>query len=321
MGCIVLEFLIWLLYGNTMIEKLYAELRGSTQHDCQYFEFIEDGPGTKASVHRVAQQWMDHIQTHDPECKENSAIKDLLNLVRTKLLVVELPPRRKSAMGGGFSTLPTLALPDTDNDRRYYRATAEVLRDSLKGITDKFTNQHYLFSGKSRDHVRLPSIDSRKLLSTGDALKKETNMALKLANPESSLTANFNNVKITNDDYSLPPRDQWQFPVDEKFAAKVLSRLGVETFRPSSSFSATLCSQCEKYNFWRGGFSMEIRTGDLLERSQDCDFCQMLWDAHKRGGRLKSTRVRFERDESTLRISGDKSLPALLFLRSPGEHY
>jgi hypothetical protein len=318
MGCIIFEFTIWLLYGDNMIKKLHQELK---EHNYQYFERSEDESGTRANVHTVVCQWMHHIETHDPECKPGSAISDLLKLVRAKLLVVDLPPRRGSVVGGNFSTVPALALPDNNDEVRAYRATAKVLRDSLKEIVDKLADQSYAFTGKPREHVILPGGKSSELLLVSKTSRKEANSASGLKYPRANLAVKHHNSNITNGEYSLPPLDQWQFPVDEVFARKTLVQLGAETFRPHGSSPATLCDRCQGYQFWRGGFYIEVKAQDLLEgRSKGCGLCQMFWDVHKNGDNLKRIKIRFERNGSTLRIMPDSHpLPVLSILGSPGK--
>ncbi|KAI0199922.1 HET-domain-containing protein [Astrocystis sublimbata] len=315
MGCIIFEFVIWLLYGHTMIDKLYDELGDSNQSAFHYFEKLQsdDGPGTKIDVHRVASSWIDHIQKHDPECKGNSALADLLNLVKEKLLVVDLPPRRPSAIGKILSAGPVLRMPHENNERRHYRATAETLRDSLKAIVDKLVQENYTFTGNSRESVLEPG--TRKLILT-DNTRRHSNEASGLLNPKMEANGRSSNVRITNPDYSLPPLDQWQFPVDETFADKVLTRLGVKAFKLRESTTATLCSTCKQYNFWRGGFSFSDRTADLCRRSRDCGLCHMLWTIHRNGENPKSPTIRFERDGSTMKLPGSRSLPVLSILRS-----
>jgi serine/threonine protein kinase len=88
MGCITLEFIIWLLYGLDELNKFNQELGD----DPFYLIEVKNGKQV-ARVHDVAASWMDQI-TQDPRCEVgDTAIGDLLELVRTALLVVKLPRR------------------------------------------------------------------------------------------------------------------------------------------------------------------------------------------------------------------------------------
>jgi len=88
MGCITLELTIWLLYGAEGLGRFGRELGFSSFYQTSVVN------GRKvAQVHDVAVRWMDQM-ADDPRCQVGStAIGDLLELVRTALLVVKLPRR------------------------------------------------------------------------------------------------------------------------------------------------------------------------------------------------------------------------------------
>jgi hypothetical protein len=119
-------------------------------------------------------------------------------------------------------------------------------------------------------------------------------------------------------DYSLPPLEDWEFPVDNVFANKVLAKLGTEAMRPQSSVSATLCKRCKGLNFWAGGFAIEDKVLNFKEKSNNCGFCRMLWGVCARVGASIGAAVRFEREDSTLRMSG-RPWPVLFIFTSPGK--
>lgn len=308
MGCITFEFILWLLYGYDAIDNLYQEIYATAtgSKEIQYFEL---GYG-EARVHGVVTKWIEHMRTHDPECQKVSAIHDLLKLVRKKLLVVDLPPRRESARNNGQLAGGPQLQPD-----RLYRATAEDLRKSLADIIRELENEDYAFTRTSRKGVKPPGRSPKQLFS---------NVGRYPGTHKTSMTRKLNSTRATNRDYSLPALDEWQFPVDEAFADKVLSRLGDKAFNPRLSTAATLCNRCKSRNFWKGGFYIEEKTAILFQRSQTCDLCKMMWSAHRKSEGVKNPKVRFERDGSTFKISGHDSLPALSLLRSIGEplsHY
>ena len=68
MGCITLEFIIWILYGNDELNNFYNQVKGDAQHVCQYFEIPENIIPKRPQLHAVVRQWIDHIQNMDPEC-------------------------------------------------------------------------------------------------------------------------------------------------------------------------------------------------------------------------------------------------------------
>lgn len=86
MGCISLDYIIWILYGNDELARFNDEIKSRSQIP-RYFH-IPDGEGA-AIISPGVQRWMDFIRIHDPECQrgKDSAIKDLLHIIQTQLLV------------------------------------------------------------------------------------------------------------------------------------------------------------------------------------------------------------------------------------------
>lgn len=88
MGCITLEFIIWLLYGQDGLQIFDNQMDG----DSFYQSEVENGKPV-ARVHPVAVRWME-VMAEDAECTVGTtALGDLLELVRTGLLLVKLPRR------------------------------------------------------------------------------------------------------------------------------------------------------------------------------------------------------------------------------------
>ncbi|KAI8213173.1 Mitogen-activated protein kinase kinase kinase YODA [Colletotrichum sp. SAR 10_76] len=92
LGCIMLEYIIWLLYGYTGVRVFTEALLDDT--GC-FYRTEKDGNQTKAEVHPIVVDWMNEISKH-PQCSSHTAIRTLLDLVRDRLLVVTLPPGSKT---------------------------------------------------------------------------------------------------------------------------------------------------------------------------------------------------------------------------------
>ncbi|KAF2964618.1 hypothetical protein GQX73_g8957 [Xylaria multiplex] len=148
MGCIILESIIWLLYGSQGLHKFYDENKRARGHAQQAFYFTtsssvtENGSELVASVSEIATHWITGILEKDPECKRYTALRQLLELVRSRLLVVAIPSRSKPKEGP-------------------YRATAGELYREVENIR-RTANQddEYLFTGASRRNVKAPSFFS-----------------------------------------------------------------------------------------------------------------------------------------------------------------
>ncbi|RSL95715.1 hypothetical protein CDV31_013773 [Fusarium ambrosium] len=98
MGCIIFEFLIWLLYGYPGLQNFYRE-HPPTPRDTLYFTV--NPTKDSAQLSDIVKQWMAYMLRFDPECngQSPSAIGDLIKLVRDHLLVVALP-QGNMGMGG-----------------------------------------------------------------------------------------------------------------------------------------------------------------------------------------------------------------------------
>lgn len=142
MGCIIFEFIIWILYGNHALEAFDKEMRDASQHNCQFFECRPGEPRSR-QLHSVVKRWMDHIKI---TLSEPSAILDLLKIVRTKLLVVRLP-------SDTAITMPRTSSPPSPGTEQgaEVRATAEQLLNALNKLVEKTStapDKYWQFSRK-----------------------------------------------------------------------------------------------------------------------------------------------------------------------------
>ena len=178
MGCITLEFIVWLLYGYHDLMKFNDSIKSSVEESSPYFKV---GIDNVAHVHPVVRACMDHI-FKDPECTGNggnTAIRDLLDIVKTNLLVVHLPQHRASNLA---SIAGNVAVTDTDSrlSPTYRpigptRATASHFHNLLDDMIGKGKeDESYWFTGISRENLKGPP--SRKVPSivTNDFLSPES---------------------------------------------------------------------------------------------------------------------------------------------------
>ncbi|KAL1882795.1 hypothetical protein Daus18300_000433 [Diaporthe australafricana] len=125
MGCVVLELLIWLLYGYKELEEFNESMRKALGASSPYWVLDDTNIAARsATVHPSVVKCM-NIMGKDPECVGTTAIGDLLTIVRTRLLVIPLP--RDS---------PTFYQKHGPSPIGY-RAKAEELERALKEIVDK----------------------------------------------------------------------------------------------------------------------------------------------------------------------------------------
>jgi serine/threonine protein kinase len=134
-GCIMLEFVVWLLYGHEGLDdfwKLPKEKKGTLFWSPRDVE-------SRAVVNRYVTQIMDEVLATNATCRPPSAIGDLLVLVKERVLV--------PALSGDNTAL--LQRPRID--------AGELLKE-LQKIKDKCKNSEYCYSGPPGHNARLPVV-------------------------------------------------------------------------------------------------------------------------------------------------------------------
>ncbi|KAK1749398.1 hypothetical protein QBC47DRAFT_151925 [Echria macrotheca] len=93
MGCVVLEIIIWLVYGYRSVQRFRWDVQGRYRVSvpCYVIESSPDGQASKAKLQPIVERWLGYLAA-DPVCAEDTALGELIKLVRTRLLIVELPP-------------------------------------------------------------------------------------------------------------------------------------------------------------------------------------------------------------------------------------
>jgi len=87
MGCIYLEFVIWLLYGAAGLKQFREDLRTTAMGGSIKF-YVMDASQQTAQLSNAVQKWIEHIQ-NDPRCPIDTTLHKIVELVVTKLLVAE----------------------------------------------------------------------------------------------------------------------------------------------------------------------------------------------------------------------------------------
>lgn len=89
LGCITLETIIWLLYGYEQLKTFNNNLRGDLESSGAYYTFPKKSSRI-AILHPHVSKLMTEMMTDDLRCRKGTALGDLLDIVKTKLLVVRL---------------------------------------------------------------------------------------------------------------------------------------------------------------------------------------------------------------------------------------
>lgn len=101
MGCIALEFVIWLLYGHEELDRFNNEVKGDFSNNSPFYQIKKTGSTSVAEVHKVVVHWLKHMLS-DAACRPGTtALGDVLEIIQTGLLVVKLPQTGGRSMSFG----------------------------------------------------------------------------------------------------------------------------------------------------------------------------------------------------------------------------
>jgi hypothetical protein len=109
---------------------------------------------------------------------------------------------------------------------------------------------------------------------------------------------------------------RWNFPVDNHFASHLATKLGAEFYEQRRPRAHQFCDDCQALNFSALDFSISYEVHQLQSRAAECDLCELFWTTCERNGGTKFPRVRFHREESTLRMN-NSGPPALHICKDP----
>jgi serine/threonine protein kinase len=307
MVCIVLDHMVWILFGFEELRRFRNELRG--ENDLGRF-FKRHGADTYL-VHPMAMAWMDHITRCDPECQQDTATRDLLRVVKTKLLVID--------------TLEDWVVNWQTIDFTGKRIPAPLFEREMAKIFRKAAgNPKYLYTGIRRDVAMGPKSfpHNQEALEMSAAVLPEP-----LLHPNKAKTPKKNDAALLRGDKKkhyahesgLQPRFErvWEFEKDNEFASLVLQRVGKAAMSPPLE-PPKLCGRCRKLDFWSPELIIDDTPGALNRHAGTCDLCKLLSGVVVRERLSGDKSVSFQISGSYLTVNSLPS-PVLSILRSAGK--
>lgn len=91
MGCVIMECIVWLVYGLKEQKRFKESSRGHHGLSEYFFEPRKEGNVVNVVVHGAVKRWLKHMK-NDPVCRPGeTAVGDALDIVYNSLLVVRLP--------------------------------------------------------------------------------------------------------------------------------------------------------------------------------------------------------------------------------------
>ncbi|KAI0451753.1 hypothetical protein F5B21DRAFT_365759 [Xylaria acuta] len=160
-GVVILELVIWLLYGIEELERLHGELDLERAREGAFFVLRLD---FQAELHPMVIRWFSQM-CMDSVCTHSTVLGDLLRLVQQRLLVVKLPNKSEAHGRAIAPVLLSLELRDLEALEACERSTALEFRDGMDQILLKTeTVTAYLPNGAAPKLRRGPPPRSPKIL-------------------------------------------------------------------------------------------------------------------------------------------------------------
>ncbi|KAI2462981.1 hypothetical protein F4781DRAFT_426743 [Annulohypoxylon bovei var. microspora] len=299
MGCVLLELLVWLIYGCESVEKF----KGSTTH---FWERHDKPNEKKYIVHPYVESCMDVMMIGlENESRERSAYKDLLSLVRMRLLIVKVSETYESS-------------PD-------YRETAETLHTVITDIIhDKYpgdtisSQQRRNVVYKEAGALIAPRRDDvprfSATLATHDDLSVDDNdvpqVLVRAPTGEfnsGSLSTNAS-ISTKHQQHSSTLNDEWDSTPDNDFAIRFLNLIGWKNVKPDNQLSiSSLCTNCDAIDSNRL-FSGECNVADLELMSHSCDLCHLLFKALDNIGIGPPRKITLNQNGAVVSVKGGPKL-------------
>lgn len=139
MGCIILQLIVWLIYGMEEIRNLNARTSNFQRDKSTFYvameTFGQESPGLQLSVHHEVKKLMDRMREH---LKGSWALLQLLEVVQKNLLVIDLPedstlgePGCRMTASGLRSSLQQIS-NECERNPRCWLATKDLVRYSTR---------------------------------------------------------------------------------------------------------------------------------------------------------------------------------------------
>ncbi|WAO87250.1 Protein kinase domain-containing protein [Fusarium falciforme] len=125
LGCVFLEFTIWLLYGRSGL----ASFRNTLLNNPDIDRFWQNDTDGKPKIHPVARNWLDKILAKD--LQGVSALRDLVRLIVKRLLVPDMEERADAE--GVFPELDTIRRNSSGNHQYLFNSELEELAKQRGG--------------------------------------------------------------------------------------------------------------------------------------------------------------------------------------------
>ncbi|KAI9150753.1 Cyclin-dependent kinase [Paramyrothecium foliicola] len=317
LGCLFLEFAIWLLYGNKELEQMSKDIGK------RFYQILDkkhalgaDGVTARAELSPVVKQWMQKLKMDARSAKSRSnetAMSRLVLLIEERLLVINATP----------DTAQGVHLPSRRNDSNFEFPLAT--REQVDSPHPQFILRQPTYLEKKSDNNTMENERAyapemcRKLRAIVDDAR---NGAIEWMNPDyrrGQITAGHGYerdaglfVPAHKDSAGKNQEldDQWEYVSDSVITQRIrpsLQKLS-ESHVPSK-----LCLRCQALPIWSRDCSFNDTVAGLKKNSYECDLCKLLSDRLALWVTLPDETLNFFRVGSCLKFN-NAQLPPLTSL-------
>ncbi|KAI0198028.1 hypothetical protein F4808DRAFT_473132 [Astrocystis sublimbata] len=338
LGCITLEFMVWLMYGPDELNRFNKGLEYKDLDNSRFYVIKENEIGKpEARVHDVAVEWIKHM-AEDPICAPGStALGDLLELIRDQLLVVKLPQRLGThADLTQDNTLPFERdssitkiingprIPKVDFPPSHGLPSIVIEDESGDSLANQKTLQPKLLtSGKER--ARADEILDRMTLIIDEDEDDDTEReSYWLAGtPKSSKGPNVDDIRQRLESLSLGSlslasteliSDEWNVLPDNDFAKRLLESIDRQSMLlPKIPLPHELCESCRDFQgrIWDPVSEVVYMPQHLQQHSGECALCRLIYaTVVKRYNVPSDSTITIQRSGSSIKVNGEE--PSIL---------
>lgn len=285
LGCVFFESILWMLYGKDWLQNFAKTTKSADQNETPFWIRIRETKSARISP--LVQTCIDHMLSSDPECigPQPTALRDLLHLVYSKMLVIDLP------------AVTAVHTPGK-------RANTETILKDLDAIIEKSNHDSYVFTGKTRpDPSTLPDIVA-KVPAKGLELSKAPNHSVDFLAVPGATNHGRSRTQRWNT-YSDVPVDSWKYEDDDSFARQVYhceTDLDDEECLESED---ALCGPCQRMDICSPHLWKSRPLGKL---KGSCALCAILIARGKAAGLTKEAFFSFNRNDAWLTIVSSETL-------------
>ncbi|KAH8597376.1 hypothetical protein B0O99DRAFT_703257 [Bisporella sp. PMI_857] len=331
LGCLYLEFIIWLLYGVEELERFDNELG-------LRFYAITNKPATlnvndtkKAEVNPTVKSWIEHIK-NDPRCtgtgRKETAVSRLIALVEKRLLVIAANPDPKDP----------LPAPNEPRDELQVTADSQVRTDipTFKlGVREPTaSSEEVLNTMMSRTAVSVKTGDAERAYAPEvckgfDSILRDVEggviewinleqdglTSLSLQGPESLTNISTRSRRDSSGKNQEPLDDKWEYIPDEVTATGLRASLHQlpQVYDPSK-----LCGRCAGLSLWSQECSFDDTAARLDKNSAQCALCRLLSLSLESWATLPDDNLHFFRFGSSLKLNNKRLPPIASLCTLPG---